>query len=154
MVDKETGKWVDDDIDLWASLETVVHVGQLEPELFRKFGWTLRVFANQEGYIVLMQLMATCGHTVKRSADKIMDAAEPALELYPIAVNSEGEAQDLWQNTRMPESMIFPPKRITVPAKFQHLQEPREAVKILACIYGDWTVKSTKHSGLNRRCKQ
>jgi hypothetical protein len=48
------GKFIDDDIDLWALLATVRHVLQLEPELFRRFGWTMRTFVTAEKYVIFL----------------------------------------------------------------------------------------------------
>ena len=48
VVNKNTGKFIDDDIYIWALLETVERIGQLEPELFSWFGWTMRDWINYE----------------------------------------------------------------------------------------------------------
>ena len=41
-----TGKFFDDDIDMFVSYKTLVRLGTLEPELFRKFGWFMRYFVS------------------------------------------------------------------------------------------------------------
>ena len=61
-----TGKYFDDDIDMLISLDTLVHVAKLEPDLFDKFGWSMRLCISRDNnnYVVLSQLVASCGHEV------------------------------------------------------------------------------------------
>ena len=52
---------LDNDIDTWASPETLAHVATLETQLFNMFGWTIRRLL-QDGFVVLVQIIASCGH--------------------------------------------------------------------------------------------
>jgi len=42
------GSYIDDDIDVWTSFEMFEEIYNLEPELWRRFGWTIRVFHHCE----------------------------------------------------------------------------------------------------------
>ena len=136
----KSGKHMDDDIDLWASLETVVLVGRLEPELFRRFGWTARAFVNQDRYVVFMQLIATCGHSLAGPGKA--KSHQPPIELYPhVIVPFEGvrHVKDLWENVHYPEAMVCPPQLINfnssgVPHPIK-LQVPHETLKYLSCVW-------------------
>jgi UDP-sugar transporter A1/2/3 len=157
-VNATTGKYIDDDIDLWASLETVVHVGQLEPVLFRKFGWTVRLYVNAQGFVVYLQLMATCGLSAPRRYGKVK-SSEPAIEIYPlpvVQVKSTLMAQDMWQNNRFPASMIYPPQHVSFNSSGTvhplPLQLPREALNVMTCLYGNWTIPSQDHDSGSKTC--
>jgi len=158
-VNETTGKYIDDDIDLWASLETVIHVGQLEPELFSKFGWTVRLFVSVDEYVVLLQIVAACGHEVLHNADKAI-SSHPAIEIYPlpvVMVNGTLMAQDMWQDNRFLGSMVYPPEHITFnsigTSHPLQLQLPREALKVMTCLYGNWTIPSKDHAPVSRNCQ-
>jgi hypothetical protein len=157
-VDTETGEFRDDDFDLWVSPESVVLLGRLEPELFARFGWTLRLFVMNQ-FVVFAQLTASCGHKPVFEADKIT-ANEPGIDLYPLStVQIEGETflKDLWQMNLFPESMIYPVRYATIstPAASSplQLQLPQKSLQILQCFYGDWTVpSSSKGDTWDKRC--
>mmetsp|Transcript_2912 Transcript_2912/g.4447 ORF Transcript_2912/g.4447 Transcript_2912/m.4447 type:complete len:345 (+) Transcript_2912:196-1230(+) len=158
-MNKTTGKYFDeDDLDLWASLETVSHVEQLEPALFRRFGWTMRAFVNGDNYIQFLQMMSTCGHTPINEASKVQ-SNQPSIEIYPIAVipiNGSLIARDLWQLSDFPESMIYPRRHIsfnsTGASRTLHLQLPNKDLEIMACLYGNWTKPSTDHARMVNKC--
>ena len=81
-VNSTTCVLLDDDIDTWASPKTLAHVATLETQLFDMFGWTIRRFL-QGGFVVLVQIVASCGHTpifVKGKAR----SSQSANEMYPI----------------------------------------------------------------------
>lgn len=152
-VNKTTGKYIDDDIDTWASLETVVFIAQLEEELFSLFGWSMRVFINADKYTVFLQIMATCGHIPSARASKV-SSSQPAIELYPISIvqiNGDRIVKDLWQGSKIPESMVYPVQRIDVISAGTsyplHLQLPHKSLSILDCLYGNWMIPSGKHAG-------
>jgi hypothetical protein len=153
-VDKTNGKYIDDDIDMWAPLETIVHVGELEPKLFSWFGWTIRAFINSEKYVVLLQIMASCGHIPDLRGDKV-NLSLPAIEIYPLTVipkNGSRIAKDLWQNCQFSESMIYPPEHIhfnsTGTSHMLHLHLPHKALDVMTCLYGNWTIPSRAHAGV------
>lgn len=157
-ISKKTGKYIDDDIDLWASLETVVHIGQLEPELFSRFGWTIRAWINSDDYLVFMNIIASCEHTPK-AIPNFIKSSQPGIEIYPlavIAINGTPIVKDLWQGTQLPESMVFPPQHIrfnsTGASEPLHLQLPHKALDVLACMYGNWTVPSKEHAEVAILC--
>ena len=78
-VNRTTGALLDNDIDTWASPKTLAHVATLETHLFVMFGWTIRRFLH-EGFVVLVQCVASCGHTsifVKGKAKP----SQPAIEM-------------------------------------------------------------------------
>ena len=154
-----TTKYLDDDIDIWAASITVYNVIQLEPVIFKQFGWTVRLFISREGYVVFLQLMPACGHKPVNIASKIT-ASEPALEIYVIQTvsNSDGSkyVQDLWQGTLLSESLVYPPVvhslKMSGFSETLHLQVPNRPRDILTCIYGEWTQPSSAHSGMNIEC--
>lgn len=157
-VNKTTGKYIDDDIDTWASLETVLHLGRLEPELFSRFGWTVRAFVNADKYVVFMQMMASCGHRVENRPAKVQ-SSQPAVEIYPlpvVPVDGARMAKDLWQGDMFPEAMVYPPQRIhfnsSGTSHLLQLQLPREVLSIMECLYGNWTIPSKRHAGTNKIC--
>jgi len=162
-VNKKTGQYIDDDIDLWASLETLVRVGRLEPELFKQHGWTIRAFIDSGNYVTFLQVMAVCGHTPSPTAAKLTGKI-PAIEIYGVAkvqksIGSLGTgsfAKDLWQGNYFSESMFYPPKKIdfiTVGAsQALHLQLPNKVLSVMACVYGNWKVPSGKHASKSLVC--
>jgi len=149
------GNWFDDDFDLWASGETTLHIGRLEPELFSRFGWSMRayVFGKEYENIVFMQLFASCGHRPVTRQGKIK-SSQPGIDLYPLVVVDYDKvrvAKDLWQMTTFHESWAFPSQRITFNSskstnKALQLQLPAKSFDILECCYGNWTVPSGKHA--------
>ena len=89
-VNSKTGKYLDDDFDMLASLETTVYVAKLENELFTKQGWSMRVFVNYSGYVVFMQMMAVCGHKFSPRMNKIR-STYPGIDVYPLAIVDNGD---------------------------------------------------------------
>jgi len=159
-VDSTTGRYIDDDIDTWATLETVAFIGALEEELFNNFGWSMRAFVTGTGYVMFIQMMATCGHVPIATADKCR-SSQPAIEVYPLPIVDMGDGtrivKDLWQASQFAETLIYPPKCITLQSSGRkdpiHLQVPRESIKLLNCLYGNWNVKSSTHAAMARVCK-
>merc|ERR1719491_114658 len=158
-VNSTTGDYIDDDIDTWATLETVAYIGALEEELFSKFGWSMRAFVGANR-VFFIQMMATCGHVPINTISKCK-SSQPAIEVYPLPIvhMSDGTRiiKDLWQGSRFAETLIYPPKCITFHSSGRkdpiHLQVPRESIKILNCLYGQWNVKSGNHAGLHFFCR-
>ena len=159
----KTGTYWDDDIDTWASLETVAFVASLEPEFFRRHGWTMCVFVtseNQGGYVVFAQIMSSCGHTVIKKAQKCK-SSEPAIEMYPTVAINEGVGnqtflRDLWNGNIFSESMLLPTqkwalKTVGLDDPLQ-LQIPNNSSGVLTCIYGNWLVPSPSHARINPVC--
>jgi len=154
-VNKTTGQYIDDDVDLWASLETLVRVGRLEPELFEQHGWTMRAFIDPGNYVIFYQLMAACGHEPSLLASKLVGKI-PAIEIYGVtkvqkrikffSLKTSPFVKDLWEGNYFSESMFYPPQYIdfvTAGAlQTLHLQLPNKVLDIMACVYGNWTTPS------------
>jgi len=159
-VNSTTGNYIDDDIDTWATLETVAYIGAVEEELFSKFGWSMRAFVTGTNQVIFIQMMATCGHVPVNAARKCR-SSQPAIEVYPLPIVDMSDGiriiKDIWQGSKFAETLIYPPKCITFQSSGRkdpiHLQIPREAIKILNCLYGQWNVKSSKHAGLGNLCR-
>jgi len=157
-LDNMTGKYIDDDIDFWASSNTIYNIIQLEPEIFRRFGWTVRTFLSN-GFVVFLQMMASCGHSPANKAAKVV-ANEPALEMYVLHSEhhhkGDNVVKDLWQGTRITEANLYPPKlvslNITGLSELLHLWVPKHSETILTCIYGQWKVPSTNHASRGTEC--
>lgn len=166
-VDTTTGTFFDDDIDTWVSLETLALIGSLESELFRRFGWTLRITLGGDQLVVLAQMVASCGHTVSvylggdnqktKSAD-----GHITIDMYPIVTYPDQKkrhqniVKDLWQGTLMPESTIFPVVNYQLVSSatphLLHLQLPSEPHYVMKCLYGNWAVPSRHHAKENKNC--
>ena len=153
LVNNATGKLYDDDIDMWLPLHTFAHMASVvEPELFRLFGWTMRVFVSKgDKYVILGQLLSSCGHKVSSKAGKAY-STEPAIELYPIASYADDEQnatlKDLWSGYQFQQSMMFPGQRISFKttgfSRPLQLQLPSKPLSVLRCLYGKWEVPSSK----------
>ena len=148
------GKFVDDSIDVLATMGTISLVGTLEPQLFKQFGWTIRVRVNPEGYVVMMEMMVSCGHMPRKKAGPIR-GDQPAIELYPVgrSIISPGgnpAAKDIWEDDSFEETMLFPPQHIcfksTASPHSLQLQIPNKPFDFLECMYGNWRVPLRKHS--------
>ena len=156
-MDKTTLDYFDDDFDLWATFDTIAYIGgELEQELFEKFGWSMRLFINSDGYLVLMQMMAMCGHKPVRAPTKAW-SDYPAIELNPLTIvtiskenTTKRVTKDLWDGSIFDISLMYPPKCVNLYSVGREkpipLQIPHKSVKILNCLYGDWTVKSINHA--------
>jgi len=159
LLNKDTGEYFDDDIDLWAAATTAYNIIQLESELFQRFGWTVRVFISGDGYVVLLQLMASCGHAPIEQVSKAK-ANEPALEIYVLQAvpNSQGSrfAKDMWQGNQFSEALIYPRRLISVNATgVSHLlllQVPNQPFDVLTCLYENWTQPSPEHAKEHVQC--
>ena len=158
-VNKTTLHYLDDDFDMWGTLDTIAFVAEMEEKLFTHFGWSMRAFINGHGYIFFMQVMATCGHIPIPTPSKV-HSQYPAIELYalPIITNPLGRriAKDLWQGTVFDATLMYPPKCIDFYVSGRDepipLQIPQKSVKILNCLYGTWTVYSSKHADVASLC--
>lgn len=159
-VDNTTGRYFDDDIDTFVSLETLAHIAPLEPELFRRFGWTIRFFITSDQFAVFAQLVSSCGHIINRRPGKAR-SSHPTIELYPIVTipNDEGKeniVKDLWAGSLFPESMIFPTKDKNLISKGSshslQLQVPNQPLRLLECVYGNWKVPSGAHARGRLNC--
>ncbi|KAL7546949.1 hypothetical protein ACHAWF_010273 [Thalassiosira exigua] len=170
LVNKTTGKLLDDDIDLWVSLDTLVLIASsLEPDLFRKFGWSMRFMISDSTFgthVGLGQLISCCGHTVAEGPNKYKTLGkEPAMETYPIVSMKEGGrdvVKDLWTGILFPKSMVLPGKGTVLnSAGFPRplpMRIPNGCHDLLRCLYGSWEVPSNVHadsdptSDTRRRC--
>ena len=167
-VNNATQQYFDDDIDLYATLDTIAYVGvELEKDLFKKFGWFMRYFVSKDEnkYVLFAQAVASCGHEVSHTPHKAI-SHYPVIEFYPLvtvpgaASNTGGKmdnaVRDLWHGTKYPESMLFPPRSITLASSGVsqplELQLPNKPEEILACLYGDYRVPSRKHAKANLNC--
>merc|ERR1711862_309362 len=142
----EAGDYIDDDIDLWASLETFLNILSLESDLFSFHGWTIRAFIKESSgreYITFVQVVNSCSHN---PSGNIAKADHIAIEVYPLAYmqvnNDEYLFKDLWQHMKFGVSLIAPPQCITFNSAGTsyplHLQIPHGSFSILECLYGDW----------------
>lgn len=148
------GQFLDDDIDTWVSLETVARIASLEPELFRRFGWTVRAAVVRGQFVTLAQIVASCGLNLTTRTGKII-SSQPAIEMYPIVTIPDQEKErnivkDLWQGNLFPESMMFPRKNVTFISAGTHhplqLQLPNQPEPVMECLYGNWRLPSGRHS--------
>lgn len=159
-IDTKNGKYLDDDFDLMAPPQSFVHIGTLEEELFDRYGWTMRAFCNNDDYVVFLQIFATCGHNFSLTRLKITSSV-PAFDVCPLAkmapANGVPLVKDLWGGTVFPESMVYPPRHIDFNSSgtshILHLQLPNEVFDVMGCIYGNWTIPSGKHAGVNNKCQ-
>mmetsp|Transcript_906 Transcript_906/g.1945 ORF Transcript_906/g.1945 Transcript_906/m.1945 type:complete len:408 (+) Transcript_906:177-1400(+) len=194
-VNSETMQFFDDDIDLWASLDSVSQIALLEPVLFESFGWTarpivterevfhpfgwplLRAAVEYDRYVVLVQVTSVCGLTATETTGKLF-SSEPTIDVYPIVtipakeernsifkawlkllfrgnVFNNGETlnkvMDLWQGNQFSESLFFPRKDVIFnsvgTSHALQLQFPNQPIRLMECLYGNWTVPSSEHAG-------
>ena len=104
------------------SVDTVKLVALLEPELFKRFGWTMRVFVNEHGYVTFTQMMMSYGHIPLETVGK-PKSNERAIEIYLLSrsidrgpsgpVSNIPVVKDLWMGGSFAESMMLPPNRIS-----------------------------------------
>jgi len=155
------GEYLDDDIDLWASASAMYGITQIEPELFTEFGWSFRTILGGDGYIQLMQLLSVCGHEPSKQISKVNPGSgEPSLEVYQLNVmtrpNVKRLIKDMWQGTQLLEADVYPSKQVVLNStKFSQplrLQVPNEPLKVLSCLYGNWTIPSTAHASMRNKC--
>lgn len=160
-VNPKTGQYIDNDFDLWTSEKSVATLIGLEPELFRQFGWTGRAFKTRSGHVHFMQFFETCGANLNRmiqhKCSKIKSTKELGFEVYLLARLGNGLVKDAWQDNIFTESEMFPTQHV----HFQspglgntalNLQYPAKPFSVMACLYGDWTVPSSKHAPRQFRC--
>eukprot|EP00546_Thalassionema_frauenfeldii_P005449 CAMPEP_0178924060 /NCGR_PEP_ID=MMETSP0786-20121207/17109_1 /TAXON_ID=186022 /ORGANISM="Thalassionema frauenfeldii, Strain CCMP 1798" /LENGTH=247 /DNA_ID=CAMNT_0020598713 /DNA_START=250 /DNA_END=993 /DNA_ORIENTATION=+ len=162
---KKSGRFFDDDIDLWSSYDTLEQINQLEPELYHRFGFTIRFFVNKSGFVTLAQLAPVCDiNIMDRTANKGM-IGKPRLEVYlleVIPVNNSRWAKVLWQGSMFPESYLYPPKHLefqtlassdmTAKKIKLNLQLPPGDLQVLSCLYGNWIIPSAKHAEKSDKC--
>lgn len=157
-VNNSTGKYLDNDFDLWSSAQTLYHIGMLEPELFRRFGWTVRAFVDPP-YTVFMQVLMTCGHVCTKRASKIISTS-PAIELYPLVhvgnYSGHTAVRDMWSNNIFSESVMLPPRHMTLysAGTTLHIQTPNDPLRVLECMYGDWRVYSPRSGNAAQHCTE
>lgn len=170
-VHKKTGKFIDDDIDAFVSLDTFARIALLEAELFIKFGWSIRIHQFDDKFATMAQIFASCGHTITLKQSKAT-SKQPTIEIYPIVTFKTSEpmieafpnskvpnperkeysiVRDLWQGTLFHESMIFPSSNLTLASagltQPLNLQIPAQSSKVLKCLYGNWKVPSKVRAG-------
>lgn len=165
LLDPKTGKYYDDDFDLWSSLDTFAIIGSLEKMFFENFGWSIRFMANGD-YIAFIQVFATCGHHYGTRYKSESDG-HAGIEIYPLpitpmvardkGVQSGGEkANCVWNGYQFLASMVYPTKRVDLKSvgssQTLHLQVPNDPFGVLMCIYGNWEVPSTEHATVETDC--
>mmetsp|Transcript_6565 Transcript_6565/g.14545 ORF Transcript_6565/g.14545 Transcript_6565/m.14545 type:complete len:430 (+) Transcript_6565:741-2030(+) len=173
-VDKETGQYIDDDIDSMVNLETFSYIAGLERELFLNFGWSIRIHQLDDKYALQGQIFATCGHVITHKRSKAT-SVEPTIEIYPIVTIPTNDpiielyrgsviqnpqrhtyriVRDIWQGTLFPEEMMFPPQHFALDSSTGlelDLQIPAQALTVMDCLYGEWRVPSSRRAG-TRNC--
>ena len=154
---REDGTYLDDDMDTLASTGTYQLLLDHEPQLWDKFGWTMRMFLNCENETVFGQLVSACGHKYKTKPGKAKQMY-PAVELYPYQIADNGTVvQDVWEDIALPAKLVLPPIHIPFYSKGTNetlnLQIPRHGEKILSCFYGNWRIPATGYRGADRRDK-
>ena len=153
----------DIDIDTLATVDAVIFLGNLESELFHQFGWTTRVYLNDMGYVVFMQIFCTCGHTPMENTGKII-ANYPSIEVRPLLQSIPNDEEDgitpivkdIWQGSSYFESMLFPPQHVRFESSAAtsdpdrnrplNLQIPNKPYELLNSFYGDDWMKKTPSS--------
>lgn len=157
IINTTTGRYFDDDIDLWAYSDALTSILLLEPHMFRSFGWSVRIIVSGK-HIVFAQLLSVCEHKRMEGAiSKVVANQEPGIELYPVVEVSLGNGRfvkDLWQNTRLSESMILPTRQASVTAfgRVHQLYLPNKSQDIISCLYGNWTYPAATRAGVDKMC--
>ena len=92
------GSYIDDDFDTWVTPTSFESILNLEPELWDKFRWTMRIFENCKEHTLFGQLVSACGHEYKEVVGKSLQD-HPTIELYVLQTltNTTGVIRDLWQ---------------------------------------------------------
>lgn len=156
----EDGKYIDDDFDFWAPVQTMKILSELEPEMFDRFGFTLRFFVNDRGYIVFAQILASCG-LLNLKVGKVK-SSQPGIEIYPLVFKDEEGSTliDLWQGNEFSSDLMYPPKHIQFVSTglangtsiMLSLHLPNAELDIMTCLYGNWTTPSDKHADQQVKC--
>ena len=163
----EKGAYFDDDIDMWASLETILLIANMERELFTIFGWTVRFFVHfdyvngkRQENVLFLQVVPTCNHDPTDLHPKA-NTTEPVIDIYPFSLIHNGKNRlfkDLWHGTKFSESLIYPPRCIEftsmATARSLHLQIPHDSFSVLECLYGTWQTPSKRHAKTNATCME
>ena len=139
----KNGTPIDEDIDLLVSFEALGFLYNLEPLLWRKFGWTTRTVMNCEGYSVFVQLIAACGHVLSNQCLKA-EQPEPSLEFYAIREFRDVAALGMfWGQECFPSQLILPARRhvFQPPGNSSAIDFyiPRYAEEWLSCTYSNWS---------------
>jgi hypothetical protein len=171
--------YYDDDFDTLVTPSTFQMILKLEPYLWNRFGWSIRVFYGCSDKVngkrkktndaIFAQILSVCGHKYKAQPSKVV-AKYPAIEMYivqsirePLAGRwreQDGVLRNNWQGDFFPESWLLPSKPFSIEIdtpgfnKTLNLQMPAQPEKLLDCLYGNWHVYSKSHSpGGGVRCK-
>jgi len=168
---RENGRLFDDDIDLWLTEEALQALLDLEPSMFATFGWSIRcVVGKQSGKItvkeiVFAQVFPACRHRVTSKVGKLGRGTPgtTGIELYPLAPWKNNTYVDKWLGTIMSSALVLPAQALSgtlfgksssrntaVPSVT--LQVPRNATKVLTCLYGNWSVYSKEHASQHKKC--
>ena len=155
---RENGTFIDDDVDTWVSTATYQLILDHEPDLWNKFGWTMRVFFNCQNFTVFGQLVAACGHKYKTIPGKAKQMF-PTIELYPFQIIHNGTiVHDIWAQLSVPAQLLFPlihlPFHSNGTNATLNLQMPHHTEKILTCIYGNWRIPALGYHGHDIRDKR
>jgi len=151
------GAYIDDDFDTWVTPTNFRNIVNLEPVVWQKFGWTLRIYQNCNSHTIFGQLVSACGHMYQERPSKAKQD-HPAIELYILQelTNTSGIVRDLWQGGgNIPKQLIYPQQHLPFSSSGTNatlnIQIPRYSEEILTCIYGNWSVPSSKHAGVKNR---
>jgi len=155
------GRYLDDDFDAWVTASTYqLIVDELEPMLWERLGWSLRVFYSyNKSAVPFGQILPHCGHNYFPMADKAMQKF-PAIELY-VTQAIEGRrartiVRDNWMGISFFQNWIFPTQIVSFTSLgfngTLNLQIPAEPDKVLTCLYGNWTQKSRGHAYPGKSC--
>mmetsp|Transcript_38009 Transcript_38009/g.80067 ORF Transcript_38009/g.80067 Transcript_38009/m.80067 type:complete len:332 (-) Transcript_38009:215-1210(-) len=150
LVNPDTGEFWDDDIDMWANLETAEIILSLENVLYEMFGWTIRCHAIGP-YAVFMQLFSACQYDVVQGKRKAkMTGNTVSIEIYLILTvpmvptdsgfrhaaasspgdnDGHGEDQgekvwDTFSRRSLPTSMVYPTQHINLQWSGKSSEEP------------------------------
>lgn len=151
-VEPDGNNYIDDDFDMWVTPESFETLIDLEPTIWEKFSWTIRIFSNCNKDTVFAQVIAACGHKYNQQPWKAVSSF-PAFELYTLHTMriDPTTTRDNWQGGKIPTSLLYPPKHLPFTSKATkktlHLQIPAHSEDIMRCIYGNWSQPSRKKGG-------
>lgn len=153
------GSYMDDDIDTWVTPTSYQLIKDLEPDLWRHFGWSLRVYLGFENTVKFGQLVPHCGHEYNPREFKTTQDYPP-IDMYLLQeIESYDDAagpvvRDNWQGPVYYRDWFFPTQSLQMVTRGLdrpiHLELPANPEKILECLYGDWTKPSKDHANGGR----
>lgn len=164
---RSDGNYYDDDFDTWVTPSSFQTILKMEPYLWNKFGWSIRVFLlcsdtpgnrQKTNTAIFAQILPVCGHQYREEMSKAV-AKYPAIEMYilqPIGHKQQGILRENWQGDFFPQDWLFPAKAFPFDSpgfnKTLNLQIPAQSEKLLDCMYGNWHVYSKDHHNKGTEC--